>query len=69
FLLVLAAPSSSLISASVICLSISLLYHIFARLAIVRCCHEYHATEYSYFVLTNPATAGDKITIQTIKIS
>ena len=38
FLLVLAAPSSSLISASVICLSIYLLYHIFARLAIVRCC-------------------------------
>jgi hypothetical protein len=31
--------------------------------------YEYHATEYSYFVLTNPATAGDKITIQTIKIS
>ena len=30
---------------------------------------EYHATDYSYFVLTNPATAGDKITIQTIKIS
>ena len=38
FLLVLAAPSSSLIYASVIFLSIYILYHIFARLAIVRCC-------------------------------
>ena len=31
--------------------------------------YEYHATEYSYFVLTNPATAGDKIIVQVIKIS
>lgn len=38
FLLVLAAPSSSFISASVICLFISLLYHTFLLLAIVRCC-------------------------------
>lgn len=31
--------------------------------------YEHHATEYSYFVLTNPATAGDKIIVQIIKIS
>ncbi|MBD5143894.1 MAG: CPBP family intramembrane metalloprotease, partial [Ruminococcus sp.] len=39
-LLVLAAPNSSFISASFICLSIFLLYHIFLLLATVRCCHE-----------------------------
>lgn len=38
FFTVLAAPSSSFISASLICLSIIILYHIFYLLATVRCC-------------------------------
>ena len=38
FLLVLACPSSSFIMASVSCVFISLLYHVFHCFAIVRCC-------------------------------
>ena len=46
FLLVLACPSSSFIMTSFSCVSIFLLYHVFHRLAIVRCCLNYSVLPY-----------------------